>query len=226
MRFFTALTLLLISTLSVAGNSLKPDRAFLAADKREATFTFTNNSNQPIDVTAELIPWYPQGDKPAESAAAAPQRDILVYPPVTRLGPNQSQVFRLIVRNPQLATPRYYRFNTAWRPAQQLGDGQHHIAINPAFSMPVFFLAAGATIDLTMKKLGQHDGQLVYLVSNQGDKPARVKAYRWHRNSAKTHLPFYVWPGQSRQVPVKPAPAGLATPRLEFEVEGYGFVKE
>jgi P pilus assembly chaperone PapD len=221
------LSIFFVTSFSVsAGQLLIPDKAFLAPNQREAAFTYTNKTDQIIDVTAELSLWYPKGGGQAKSAEEGLQRDVLVYPPIARLGPQQTQIFRLIVRNRQLETPRYYRFNASWRPVRKDGQANTQMTLTTAFSMPVFFLEDGAQVNLQIGRLGNHKDQRVYRVHNTGNKPARIDGYRWHTQQELTTLGFYVWPGQERKIPFTAPPQAIRQPKLQLRVIGYGYAKE
>ena len=125
------------SPLVFAGQfTVTPVRMFLTPQDRAIAVTITNESDAPIVMQADLYSWK---QKPNGDDDLVLTEDLILSPPVLKLGPKSRQVVRLArVRVVPSPDQQIYRMIVREIPeAAQSGSGlQLQIAL--AFSLPVF----------------------------------------------------------------------------------------
>lgn len=216
-----SLCLSLFSTVAWSQISVTPSSAELSADRRQASFTLTNNTEHTQDVRMRLAPWQPKGFETAtDEAKLLDDKALLIYPPVASVSPDAEQVFRIILRDSSVEELALFRVHVSWRQTQSEpsrdGDADT-VAFGIGYSMPLMVTAPEAEYELDYRAV-QSDGEVLLEVANRGTKPAYVKRYRWADGTQET-LFFYAWPGQKRyyKLPV------LGPPPVELQLRTFGW---
>ncbi|WP_373079047.1 fimbria/pilus periplasmic chaperone [Zhongshania sp.] len=179
---------------------------FSPADKSTAV-VFTNEGSQAIEL---------EFASRLRDKRSAGQR-LLVYPPVTRLGPGQKQTIRVMaqaVDGSPARTPaffwldyRYKNLEDAETPAPAPGDTAGRVSLRTAVSLPVSYVANGAKPRAAARVLPADDGSVRGIViANTGQAALRV--HQMQRGAVTAPLKLTILPGDSALVET----GGLAPP--------------
>lgn len=188
---------LVVTTALAESVSVFPSSAELTAEIREASFSVTNASSEPLNVQLDLVPWAPKGFATVVDEVQLLQRKaLLVYPPVARVEAGARQVFRVILRDRSITDLALFRLTVGWSAVSKgdLAPGKLNFGLG--YSLPLMVTAPGASHKLIYRTVNL-DGQLVLEITNKGQRPVYIKRYKW-ADGSEGQLFGYVWPNHTR----------------------------
>jgi fimbrial chaperone protein len=146
-RRLLAAMLALSATCAIASEfSVTPVRIFMTPRDRAVAITIVNESDDEMVMQADLFSW---AQKPNGEDDLTPTEDIVLSPPIVRLGPKSRQVVRLArVGPPPAAQEQTFRMVVREVPeAKPTKELKVQMAL--AFSLPVFVTPPGAKRQLS-----------------------------------------------------------------------------
>jgi fimbrial chaperone protein len=121
--------------------SVTPVRIFLTPRDRAVAITVSNEGDQEMVLQAEIFSW---AQKPNGEDELTPSEDIILSPPIVRLGPKTRQVVRLArIGPPPTGTQQTFRMIVREVP-EALPKKEMKVQMALAFSLPVFVTPPGA----------------------------------------------------------------------------------
>jgi fimbrial chaperone protein len=126
-----------------AGNFMvNPVRIFVAARDRATAITVTNAADEPLLMQADIYQWT-QNDKGEDVLTLT--EDLVMSPPVVKLGPKSKQVVRLALLKPRPAGEQLtYRIIVRELVEAKISTQEKpEVPIAIAFSMPIFITPNG-----------------------------------------------------------------------------------
>jgi fimbrial chaperone protein len=193
---------------ALAGSlSVSPIRVDLSNAQRSVALTVRNDGDQPSVVQAQLVAWSQDNNEDK----LEPTNDLIASPPVFTIPGGGSQIVRVALRRaPDGGVERSYRILVTEVPGKaQPGFSGAQFALK--ISLPIFVEAAAAKtepkIAWTAKKLPS--GELALTTTNTGSAHIQVISVELSEQSTvdATHAAmWYVLPGRSRTVNIKPLP--------------------
>jgi fimbrial chaperone protein len=211
------------STQAAAGQfSVSPVRIFMQSRDRAAAVTVENEGDTPLVMQADIYEWK-QGAGGEEELT--PSEDMILAPPVIKLGPKARQVVRLALLKPSATTSqRTYRMIVREVPeaAQQQGIT---LQIAIAFSLPVFITPLGARrqVACTVERASPQAAHV--RCENGGNAYAQVTTVQLADGSGATLASArpgnYILPGNRRTFDLQradgPIPAGKVRVTLTYD---------
>ena len=204
--------MLLLSATAFAGSlSVTPVRVELSNAQRSVALTVRNDGDQPTVVQAQLVAWSQENN----DDKLDPTNDLIASPPIFTVAAGGAQVVRVALRRPPDATvQKSYRILVTEVPGKaQPGFTGAQFALK--ISVPIFIEAATAR---TEPKLGWSarklpSGELAVTTTNTGSRHIQVHSVDLAGVTSdasdvdgKHASMWYVLPGQSRTVTVRPLP--------------------
>lgn len=172
---------------------------FSPADKTAAV-VFTNEGDQPIEL---------EFDSRTRDARSVGQR-LLIYPPVTRLGPGQKQTIRVMAQSSTggpARTPSFFWLDYRYTNLQSMtgppvappGNASGRVTLRTAVSLPVSYVANGAEPRGEARVIYENDGRVRgVMLSNTGQAALRI--YQMQRGAVQAPLKLTILPGESALV--------------------------
>ncbi len=192
-------TVFFLCSFSVFAEGIKvfPSSAELTAESREASFSVTNASNEPLNMRLDLVPWAPKGFTTAvDEAQLLQSKALLVYPPVARVEAGARQVFRVILRDRSITDLALFRLKVGWSAVSKDDSAPEKLNFGLGYSLPLMVTAPSATHKLIYRPVNL-DGQLALEITNKGQRPVYIKRYKW-ADASEGELFGYVWPNHTR----------------------------
>jgi fimbrial chaperone protein len=205
-----------------AGNfSVSPLRVEMKGARRLEVLTIVNSDDAPLTIQVELKSWSQQsGQEQLDDT-----HELLVTPPIFKMGPHGQQVVRIALRRDADPTRELdYRVLLIEIPAPLSKDfSGMQVALH--VSLPIFVAPAGAEhSELSWSAQWQADGTVQVTVNNAGNAHTRVTDFDVQFGSADrtTHVGVarYVLPQSSVSWIVKP-PEGIEA-HSALRVQGAG----
>ncbi len=212
---FTLLSLLLaVAQPAVAGVfSVTPVRIYMTPRDRAVAITVTNEGDTPVVLQADINQW---AQKPDGVDELTPTEDLILSPPIIKLGPKARQVVRLARLRPPDATRQLtYRMILREVPEASPGKDNIQVAIALALSMPVFITPPLAKRAVECKATPSDPGNLNVACANIGSAYSQIREIlvrEGERLIGRFEGGPYILPGAQRVLPVKLERAGLAAP--------------
>lgn len=198
--------------------SVTPVRIFMTPRDRAVAVTIVNESDAPVVLQADISDWRQVADGGDE---LTPTEDMILSPPIIRLGAKARQVVRLGRVKPADASRQLtYRMILVEVPeAVQNQTATVEVQVALALSMPVFITPLGARREISC--LATHDAELH--CSNSGSAYAQIREATLSRGG-QVMLRFeggmYILPGATRKLPAKvehPVSPGPAQLKVAFD---------
>jgi fimbrial chaperone protein len=196
--------------------SVTPVRIYMTPKDRAVAVTITNEGEDPVVLQADLYVWSQKADGSDEMT---PTEDLILAPPILKLGPKTRQVVRLARLKPGDAIRQLtYRMILREIPEAAGSKENVQVAIALALSMPVFITpplaksevacdakaaAAGTDLDVSCANTGTAYTQM---------RDILVKEKGGERALGHFEGGVYVLPGAKKIVPVKIERPGATTP--------------
>jgi fimbrial chaperone protein len=195
--------------------SVTPVRMYMAPRDRAIAVTITNEGEDPIVLQADLFVWTQKADGSDE---LTPTEDLILAPPMLKLGAKGRQVVRLARLKPADSTRQLiYRMILREIPEASGTKENVQVAIALALSMPVFITPPLAKPEVTCDAKVANGGDLDVTCANTGTAYAQmrdvlVKAKGGERALGHFEGGVYVLPGAKKIIPVKIERPGATTP--------------
>ncbi|HEY5900843.1 MAG TPA: fimbria/pilus periplasmic chaperone [Burkholderiales bacterium] len=225
MRAFTkaalALALCTLAQAAAAGVfSVTPVRIYMTPKDRAVAVTINNESESPIALQADVYVWKQTSEGADELVLS---EDLILAPPIIKLGPKARQVVRLArLQPPDASRQLTYRLILRELPEANPSKGID-VPIALALSMPVFITPPGARHE-TNCSARRSDSQSVALTcANGGTAYAQVREIAVRQGDevvARFETGTYLLPGAQRVLPVKserPLPSGPLRVTVTFD---------
>jgi len=195
--------------------SVTPVRMYMTPRDRAIAVTITNEGDEPVVLQADLYVWAQKLDGSDE---LTPTEDLILAPPILKLGPKGRQVVRLARLKPADANHQLtYRMILREVPEAAGGKENVQVTIALALSMPVFITPPLAKYDVACDAKLANGGDLDVACANTGTAYAQlrdivVKEKGGERALGHFEGGVYVLPGAKKIVPVKIERPGATTP--------------
>jgi fimbrial chaperone protein len=169
-------SLLAAADPSVAGVfSVTPVRLYMTPRDRAVAVTITNEGDTPVVLQADLNQWTQKADGTDE---LTPTEDLILSPPIIKLGPKARQVVRLARLVPPDAIRQLtYRMILREVPEATPAKDKIQVAIALALSLPVFITPPAAKKQVACKTLPADPGNLNVACSNTGTATRRYARF-------------------------------------------------
>jgi fimbrial chaperone protein len=217
-----ALWLVLAGSACAGEFSAAPIRIFMSPADRAVAVTVTNDGDEEILMHAEVYRWQ---QKPDGEDALLATDDLMLSPPVIKLGPRSLQVVRLVRLAPPPAGEEQ-TFRLFLREVPEAADpAKTQVRFSLTFSIPIFITPATARrrVDCSVERAGVD--KLRAFCRNDGTAYAHVRTLALHADGgaalAQTEQGGYVLPEVRRGFELKsakgPIPAGRYRLQATFD---------
>lgn len=229
LRLAPAVVLLLAGVLSGTAEpvsagvfSVTPVRIYMTPRDRAVAVTIINEGDTEVVLQADLNAW---SQKPDGTDEQVPTEDLILSPPVIKLGPNARQVVRLALLKPADASRQLiYRMIMREVPEAVAGrDKTIQVPIALALSMPVFITPPAARRDVTCQAARGVSPAVSVSCTNTGSAYAQVREIQVRRGTqslGRFEGGTYILPGARQVMSVKaeqPISPGTAQLSVSFD---------
>ncbi len=190
--------------------SVTPVRIYMVPKDRAVAVTITNEADEPVALQADVYEWKQRADGADE---LVPSEDLILAPPIIKLGAKAKQVVRLArLQPPDASRQLTYRLILRELPEASSLKGVT-VPVALALSMPVFITPPNAK-QRTACEAAREQGELVVYCVNTGNAYAQVREIlvkQQGANVARFEGGAYILPGTRRRLALaaeKPVPAG------------------
>jgi fimbrial chaperone protein len=189
--------------------SVTPVRIYMTPKDRAVAVTITNEADEPVALQADVYVWKQGADGSDE---LVPSEDLILAPPIIKLGAKARQVVRLArIQPPDAARQLTYRLILRELPEASLSKGID-VPVALALSMPVFITPPNAK-PRSACEAAREGGTLVVYCANSGNAYTQVREVLVKQNGetvGRFEGGAYVLPGARRRLALnaeKPIPA-------------------
>ena len=207
MRVIVAFVLALAAAVSAlaASFSVTPVRIFMKAQDRAVAVTLNNETDAPVVLQADIYNWTQRPDGTDE---LVPSEDLVLSPPIIKLGPKARQVVRLARLRPADASRQLtYRLIMREIPEVTAPKDSVQVTVALALSMPVFITPTPAKRNLACDaNRGGEADMLNVGCTNNGSAYAQLREVvvkQGDRVIGRFQGGTYVLPGSRKVLPVK-----------------------
>lgn len=207
MRFLAAVFLgLLVATSSAfaASFSVTPVRIYMKPQDRAVAVTITNETEVPVVLQADLYTW---SQKPDGTDELALTEDLILSPPIIKLGAKARQVVRLArLMPPDAGRQLTYRMIMREIPEAAAPKDKIRVGIALALSMPVFITPPPAKREVRCEASRVEGATLNVSCENGGTAYAQVREIlvkQAARELGRFQGGAYILPGARKAIPVK-----------------------
>lgn len=190
--------------------SVTPVRIYMVPKDRAVAVTITNEADEPVALQADVYEWKQRADGADE---LVPSEDLILAPPIIKLGAKAKQVVRLArLQPPDASRQLTYRLILRELPEASASKGVT-VPVALALSMPVFITPPNAR-QRTACEAAREQGELVVYCVNTGNAYAQVREVLVKQQGAhvaRFEGGAYILPGARRRLALaaeKPVPAG------------------
>ena len=204
--------------------SVTPVRIYMTPRDRAVAITITNEGDSPVALQADLNTWSQRPDGTDELVLT---EDMILSPPIIKLGPKARQVVRLALLKPADASRQLtYRLIVREVPEATAPKGNTiEVPIALALSMPVFITPPPAKREMDCQA-GREGAALAVTCANSGSAYAQIREILVLRGDASS-APLarfeggaYILPGARKSIGItaaQPITAGEATLKVTFD---------
>ena len=220
-RIFLAALLALAATDGAWAGvfSVTPVRIYMVPKDRAVAVTITNEADEAVVLQADVYEWKQAADGTDD---LKPSEDLILAPPIIKLGPKAKQVVRLARLTPPDAS-RQLTYRLILRELPEAGPSKGiNVPIALALSMPVFITPPPAK-QQTSCGASREDGALAVHCANSGTAYAQVREVLV-RQAGQTVARFeggaYLLPGARKRLPLvaeRPVPVGALQLSVSFD---------
>ncbi len=182
--------------------SVSPVRIFMAPRDRATAITITNESDEPMVMQADLYNWKQKANGEDDLVLT---EDMILSPPIIKIGPKSRQVVRLAMLRPRPPGEQLtYRMIVREIPeAKPRTDNSLQLQISLAFSMPVFITPNGVKRNLScFTERAASTGTIKAICENTGNayaQPRKIALISLAGDKlANADLGGYILPGNKR----------------------------
>ena len=191
--------------------SVSPVRIFMDPRDRAVAVTVTNDSDEELVMQAEVFAWT---QKPGGEDELVASEDLVLSPPIIKLGPKARQVVRLAQVN-RRALERQVTYRLVIREVPEVKPAQSiQMQVALAFSMPVFITPRGSASNLQCTGKRVRADAVTISCENSGKAYAQIREiFLTSASGTRTSggsQGGYVLPGVSRSFEVRKADGPLA----------------
>jgi fimbrial chaperone protein len=210
---------LLLATQAAAANfSVTPVRIYMKAQDRAVAVSIVNEGKAPVVLQADLYAWSQKADGTDDLVLT---EDLILSPPIIKLGANAKQVVRLARLKPADAS-RQLTYRMVLREVPEAGPQKDSIQvpIALALSMRVFITPTPARRDMACEARRADAATLDVSCGNKGSAYAQVREVTVRSGEqvlGRFEGGVYILPGARKVVPVK-AGSGLPGGKLQVSV--------
>ena len=200
--------------------SVVPVRIYMTPRDRAVAVTITNEGDTPVVLQADINQWK---QKPDGTDELTPTEDLILSPPIVKLGPKARQVVRLARLVPPDATRQLtYRMILREVPEATQRKDNIQVTIALALSMPVFITPPLAKRAVECRGTPGDPGNLNVACSNIGSAYGQIREIlvrEGERLIGRFEGGPYILPGAEKVLPIKlerfgPADAPLSKAQL------------
>jgi fimbrial chaperone protein len=219
MRLGWLLIFLLMAKSAAAANfSVTPVRIYMKAQDRAVAVTIQNEGGAPVVLQADLYVWSQKADGSDDMALT---EDLILSPPIIKLGANAKQVVRLARLKPADASRQLtYRMILREVPEAAPQKDNIQVPIALALSMPVFITPTPAKREMACEARRAGADTLDVSCANKGSAYAQLREVQVRRGEqvlGRFEGGVYILPGARKVVPVK-ANGSLPAGKLQVAV--------
>lgn len=220
LRLLAAVLIASVCAPAIAGVfSVTPVRIFMNPRDRAVAVTVVNEGDTPVVLQADINRWTQKPDAADELVLT---EDLVLSPPILRLGPKARQVVRLAMLRPADASRQLtYRLVLREIPEAAAPAGNViEVPIALALSMPVFITPPSARREVDCR-LQPPGASLAITCANTGSAYAQIREVQLLRSgsvAASFEGGAYILPGASRAITLKPAAGPVAPGAGELKV--------
>jgi fimbrial chaperone protein len=187
-----------------ASFSVTPVRIYRRPQDRAVAVTIANETDAPVVLQADIYSWVQKADGTDELALT---EDLILSPPIVKLGPRAKQVVRLARLVPPDASRQLtYRFIMREVPEAAGPKENIQVTIALALSMPVFITPAPARRKVECDASRGQESTLNVACANTGSAYAQVREVLvkdGERVLGRFQGGAYILPGARKVLPVK-----------------------
>jgi fimbrial chaperone protein len=197
--------LLLAATSSLAATfSVTPVRIYMKPQDRAVAVTITNEGDEPVVLQADIYAWT---QKPDGSDETQLTEDLILSPPIIKLGAKARQVVRLArLRAPDASRQLTYRMILREIPEAAAPKQNIQVQIALALSMPVFITPPPAKRAMSCTASHAAGGTLEVGCANTGSAYAQIREIQAKRGDsalARFEGGAYILPGARKVLSLK-----------------------
>lgn len=187
-----------------ASFSVTPVRIYMRPQDRAVAVTIANESDVPVVLQADIYSWTQTADGTDELALT---EDLVLSPPIIKLGPKARQVVRLArLKPPDASRQLTYRLIMREVPEAMAPKDNIQVTIALALSMPVFITPAPARRKVACDASRGEQSTLNVGCANAGSAYAQVREVLvkdGERVLARFEGGAYILPGARKVLPIK-----------------------
>lgn len=197
---------LAVQTPALAGVfSVTPVRIYMTPKDRAIAVTLTNEGDSPLVLQAELYTWE---QNPDGTDKLTPTEDLLLSPPIVKLGPNARQVVRLAMLAPRDPLRQMtYRMIMREVPQGPPPKESIQVPIALALNMPIFITPPQAKREVSCTIERADPRTLQAICGNTGTAYAQIREMTLKASDGRLLASFdggsYVLPGARRAITLK-----------------------
>jgi len=191
--------------------SVTPVRIYMTPRDRAVAVTITNQGDSPVVLQAELNLWTQKADGTDE---LTPTDDLILAPPIVKLGPKARQVVRLARLKPADAIHQLtYRMILREIPEAVAPKDKVQVSIALALSLPVFITPPPAKPQIACGAKPAENSELEVSCANSGSAYAQVREIQVKQGGrllGRFEGGVYILPAARKVIPIKadrPGPA-------------------
>ena len=167
-RLFLACVLCLATEVARAqGIQVAPVTVEVPAGQMATTIAVTNTGSTPVSVQVRPFAWQQSG----ETDQLLPTQDLMISPPLTEIGGNETQTFRIVARRPAGPVEAAYRLLVDQIPSSLSGSG---VQFALRLSIPVFLEPPNRAAPLVEWRITGHGRGYTLRGSNRGTIRSRL----------------------------------------------------
>lgn len=207
MRFLAAILLVLTAATPcamAATFSVTPVRIYMKPQDRAVAVTIINEGDTPVVLQADIYAW---SQKPDGTDDLVLTEDLILSPPIIKLGAKARQVVRLArLMPPDAGRQLTYRMIMREIPEATAAKDKVQVAIALALSMPVFITPPAAKREITCDASRAEAATLNVSCENKGTAYAQVREIlvkQADRVLGRFEGGAYILPGARKAMPVK-----------------------
>jgi fimbrial chaperone protein len=192
--------------------SVTPVRIYMTPKDRAVAVTITNEASEPVVLQADVYEWRQSAEGEDQ---LTPSEDLILAPPVVKLGAKAKQVVRLARLQPPDAS-RQLIYRLILRELPEAGPSK-------GISMPVFITPQVAKHATSCTALRNESKTLAVQCANSGSAYAQVREVVVRQNGqpvGRFEGGAYILPGARKRLPLeaaKPIPVGALQLLVTFD---------
>jgi fimbrial chaperone protein len=181
------LTALGLVSGAVDALTISPVIVELSPARRVVSVTVTNPSETAVNFQAGALAWsQPDGHDHYEETA-----DLMVVPPIAKIGPGASQIFRITTRTAPSPREQAYRVILEDVTEETAASDEATVSIRFSHSLPVFVAASGKPrMEARLEPCAAPMGRGCVRLDNEGDRYLMIKALTIEGGAWRKEIPL------------------------------------